>query len=313
MPFSSLYLFRYRINLLAETLISLSPYKGSALRGVFGYVLKKLVCVTKDKDCQSCLLRFNCVYAYIFETPIPEVDPDYEKYRNAAHPYIIIPPLTKETHIDPETPFSCELILIGKAHNYLPYFVYAFSEMGKFGLGKRRGKFRLINVEAIYLDGSRAEIYNSKKETLKLVENQVSYKDFTNEPLNKDEITLLFETPVRIKEKGDLLSIYIPFDLLIERLCERATLLSCYHCGSKERAYKEFLKGADEIKIKETSLQWYDWQRYSRRKGPMKLGGLIGYITYKGNLEKFYPLLKLGEYIHVGKAVTFGLGKYSLK
>ena len=45
----------------------------------------------------------------------------------------------------------------------------------------------------------------------------------------------------------------------------------------------------------------------------MKLGGLIGSITYEGNLDKFLPLLRIGEYIHVGKAVTFGMGRYRIK
>lgn len=72
------------------------------------------------------------------------------------------------------------------------------------------------------------------------------------------------------------------------------------------------IDGADEVRIKENNLRWYDWERYSNRKGRMKLGGLIGNITYEGNLGKFLPLLKIGEYIHVGKAVVFGLGKYRI-
>ena len=34
--------------------------------------------------------------------------------------------------------------------------------------------------------------------------------------------------------------------------------------------------------------------------------GTIG----KDTLAEFYPLLQMGEYLHIGKACTFGLGKY---
>jgi CRISPR/Cas system endoribonuclease Cas6 (RAMP superfamily) len=44
----------------------------------------------------------------------------------------------------------------------------------------------------------------------------------------------------------------------------------------------------------------------------MKMGGFIGSITFRGNLEQFLPYLVLGEYIHVGKGTSFGLGKYRI-
>jgi CRISPR/Cas system endoribonuclease Cas6 (RAMP superfamily) len=44
----------------------------------------------------------------------------------------------------------------------------------------------------------------------------------------------------------------------------------------------------------------------------MKLGGLIGDITFEGNITPFLPFLTLGRYIHVGKGTSFGLGKYEI-
>ena len=45
----------------------------------------------------------------------------------------------------------------------------------------------------------------------------------------------------------------------------------------------------------------------------MKLGGFLGRISFKGDLEEFLPVIKAGEYLHVGKACTFGLGKYEIE
>jgi len=44
----------------------------------------------------------------------------------------------------------------------------------------------------------------------------------------------------------------------------------------------------------------------------MKLGGIIGNVTYAGDLTPFLPFIVLGKYIHVGKGATFGLGKYEI-
>jgi CRISPR/Cas system endoribonuclease Cas6 (RAMP superfamily) len=71
------------------------------------------------------------------------------------------------------------------------------------------------------------------------------------------------------------------------------------------------MSSAEEVTIEHNNSRWYDWQRYSTRQDTdMKLGGIIGEVTYTGELEQFIPLLLLGEYIHVGKNTSFGLGKY---
>ncbi len=214
--------------------------------------------------------------------------------------------------------------MIGKANDYLPYFVYTFMEMGKLGIGKDRGKFKLIKVSACQDDGSLTEIFNINDGILKSVNNKIDLKFFTSHSsLFTSHLTLFFNTPVRIKDEGDLLSTDIPFSLLIKRLYERAVLLSYYHCqGEMQENFNNpllrggrgcVIEGTDDVRIKENNLRWHDWERYSNRKGRMKLGGLVGSITYEGNIDSFLPLLRIGEYIHVGKAATFGLGRYRVK
>jgi len=70
---------------------------------------------------------------------------------------------------------------------------------------------------------------------------------------------------------------------------------------------------AADVAIAQNNLRWYDFERYSNRQHTaMKLGGLIGTISYSGNIGQYMQLIQLGEYLHVGKNTTFGLGKYMI-
>ena len=45
----------------------------------------------------------------------------------------------------------------------------------------------------------------------------------------------------------------------------------------------------------------------------MVLGGALGRWTLQGDLAPFWPLLHLGQWLHVGKNATFGLGRYRME
>jgi hypothetical protein len=120
----------------------LPEYRGSTFRGIFGHALKKVVCALK---CHDCLLRSKCVYFFVFET-CAEARETGGRKRIAAppHPYVIKPMPDIKTHFRPGDSFDFNLLLFGKANEHLPYFIYAFDQMGKPGIGRRMGENRLI-------------------------------------------------------------------------------------------------------------------------------------------------------------------------
>ncbi len=303
-------------SLEPEEKIVLPPYKGSALRGGFGSIFRKAVCVLKRETCINCLLKDQCAYSYVFETSPPR-DKDsiiMEKYEAIPKPFIIEPPKEKKTVYEKGELINFNLILIGRAVNYLPYFVIVFDELGRKGLGKGKSKFFLRQIWK-----KEALIYSDERKTIKVTEpemveipDQLTFKEVNNNGESKMTCTLEFLTPLRIKYERDL--VVVPqFHILIRNLLRRLWLLYYFHGEMKEPGWnhREIIEASKEIKIKENSLKWFDWERYSgRQKSKMILGGLIGKITYEGRISPFLPLLKAGEIFHIGKGTSFGLGEY---
>jgi len=140
----------------------LPPFKGSTFRGVFGRALKEVTCALRHQECPACLLRNQCVYTRVFEYP-PDLLP--RGAPTPPHPFVIEPPLTPRTHFFRGETFEFTLLLFGFANQCLPYFVYAFEQMGRIGIGRRlegrRARFRLLSVstsegESIYHFRDRA-------------------------------------------------------------------------------------------------------------------------------------------------------------
>ncbi len=77
--------------------------------------------------------------------------------------------------------------------------------------------------------------------------------------------------------------------------------------------FRGLIEKAGAVKLIKSDIQWFDWKRYSTRQEEwMSLGGVTGTVSYEGDISDFMLLLKLGEYVHVGKGTSFGLGKYEI-
>ena len=122
-------------------------------------------------------------------------------------------------------------------------------------------------------------------------------------------------TPVRIVS-GGALATELPFVTFLRTLVRRLALLAYFHCNQEADVgqIRKLIAAAQAVRIKRSSLRWRDWERYStRQRNTMKLGGLVGEVTYEGELTAFLPSLRLGELVHVGKGTSFGLGKYLVR
>ncbi len=314
-PAHSIEYQQFLFRLTAKEPIILPAYKGSTLRGGFGFAFRRVVCAIKDKECTDCLLKEKCVYSYVFETPPPSDTKIMRKYKSAPHPFVIEPPQERRRGYKPGDEIQFGFILIGRAIDYLPYFIYTFDELGRIGIGKGKARYDLKEVIS---DGKT--IYDSKSKTLKSFSPILL--SLTIPPLVKGgeggfyhtQLTLSFLTPTRIIYDSHL-TLDLEFHIFIRNLLRRLSLLYYFHCNGdpSEWDFKGVIEKAKEIKVKKQNLKWYDWERYSGRQDTrMKMGGFLGDITFEGNIEPFMSLIKAGEVLHVGKGTGFGLGKYCI-
>ena len=168
-------------------------------------------------DCRDCTLKAVCPYPYIFETAPFEGAQQLRTYGDVPRPFVIDPLDTRGEYRKGES-FSFQLTIIGRAIDYLPYFLVSFRELGEMGIGKGRGRFQLTHVrtdngESIY-DGDTQMVHN--------LDNARSFDDIQRETESQktDELTLRLLTPTRITYEGALTD-QLPFHVFWRRLIGR--------------------------------------------------------------------------------------------
>jgi CRISPR-associated endoribonuclease Cas6 len=303
---------QYRVRFSVEASSQLPKYLGSAVRGAFGHALKKAVCVTRLARCESCLLYRSCPYSYIFETPPPLTTRKMRLYTAAPHPFVFEVPFSRDA--EPNAAYlDIGFTLFGRGNRFLPYMVYALEEAGKFGIGRKRIPF-LLGMVAQRADdtGERWKVIYQPGETLEPLQPFVPQT-----PPVPDNLTLHFETPLRLRRDDHNVSPdAFRFTDLFVTLLRRISMLTYFHTDeAHETDFSKLAASAREISFAGQDLAWYDWTRYSsRQKASMQMGGLMGTVQLDSRgLEPFWPYIWLGQWTHVGKATSMGLGRYQLE
>ena len=246
------------------------PFIGSAIRGAFGYALKKASCPFVSANCEKCDISGECVYSEFFEnvsdTPNFRLDIDLN-----------------------QKSFDFKILLFEHAVSYLPHVAITIQNMQEIGLGANRNKFKFTHLR---LNG---EIVEPKF----LLSNKVETLNFTPDFTAGDyEISLL--TPLRIKQKNTLVRRDIDFKSFIRQIAMRFENITREPMDKFEVKFDRFKQ----------DLRFYDLNRYSNRQHTkMQFGGVLGRMRAFGLDERSAKLLQLAQITGVGKSTVFGLGK----
>jgi hypothetical protein len=234
-----------------------------------------------------------------------------KRFRQAPRPYIFEVPMP---YAGAET-LELGLVLVGRALDFLPYFLYVVQETGKRGLGTAQVQYRLLSVA----DASRSDAPVIFRAEEGIVHDNVRAITLADLQQRSDslvhQVTLEFLTPLRIKKYGAYQEggERIAFATLLDLLLGRLEALALFHCGGSWSPNTVLREAAHSVQVVAKHLSLQPLERYSNRHHQkLPLHGLVGTISFTGNLEAFLPLLRMGEYVHIGAGTAFGLGQYRL-
>ncbi|MDD2845473.1 MAG: CRISPR system precrRNA processing endoribonuclease RAMP protein Cas6 [Rhodoferax sp.] len=297
---------RLHLTVRAEGTLQLPPYAGSMLRGAFGHALLALSPLPHT-DGQPCALHATCPYCQLFAAP-PLPGHSLQKFSHMPQPYVIEPPTGGVQRLQAGQTFGFGMVLIGKAIGLLPTVLQGWQRALRTGLGREHAPCTLIEV----YDENGLQRLPGKREQLSNLNASLPLP-----PALDGQATLHFHTPLRLQVQGKAVRAgqLSARDLLIA-LARRTQLLCDVHLGTAapQHDFAVLSAQAAAITVQDQDLRWFDWGRYSQRQQQeMQLGGLLGSVQLQGDLAPFAQLLHQGQWLHVGKNASFGLGGYRLE
>ena len=313
---ASIPLARYRFTAIALQPLPLPDYAGSLLRGQFGAALRNVACMTRQPTCPGCPLLQTCPYTRIFEAPPPPKGQhplqDFSQIPNA---YVLEPPTPGARLLAAGDLLEFNIVLVGHACDQLALVVFAMQRALSQGLTRQRIPVALQRVDWLDAHGTAQPIWSHTQPTLAA---HTVMLDVPTLPPAIEAITLHIHTPMRLQSQGQPLRVdQLSPRALVAAVARRAALLMEFHAG--QSGWGDAARQVTHLSgvLADTrDLHWFDWTRYSsRQQQEMTLGGVLGRWTLRGSSEALaaiWPWLWLGQWLHVGKNATMGMGGYTL-
>jgi hypothetical protein len=313
---------RYRFTARFTDDLRLPAYAGSLLRGVFGAALRRTACMTGLPVCSECPLWRTCAYPAVFETP-PQPTQFAQRFTQVPNPYVVEPPASTDGRqvLSAGEPLVWHMVLAGEATlGRLALVVHAWQRALDQGLGTERVPGALLSVDLVGETGVLVPVFEA--DTARVLPHEAV---LALAPQGADtgtaEVTLHFHTPLRLQHQGQVLH---PGQLdartLLSQMLRRTNLMLDLHLGVRPAPFDASALLAAVLPTltdDRRALRWRDWPRYSgRQQQEMNLGGVMGAWTLRADREvlgPFLPWLRLGQWLHLGKNATMGLGGYQLQ
>jgi len=289
-----------RFECVALTEIVAPPFKGSMIRGALFGSLRQDFCLDQQgRACADCKVREACPVCSL----LAATDEESPRGMEVARPCTVEPPLDGRTVYRPGDRLSFGVTLFGDAADLLPYVI---------------GRFVVERIDAIDpISGRVQDIHRQGESLVRRLGMPVTHGVVLSSCglLNSTSgVTLELLTPTRLVAGGALVK-RLTFHVFLRRVLRRLTDLTRTATGGHPGFdHEALLQQAEDVRVAEDRTRWVDVPSYSSRQGRFTpIGGLVGEVTFEGDLRPFAPWLVWGSITHVGKDATKGGGWYRLR
>jgi len=302
---------RIRVGLRALTQGQLPPFLGSTIRGAMAWCLKNAHCTARRrKTCRGCPSIETCVYALVFESPVPSWSQRLRSIDSIPHP-LVLENISQGGPIEPDAPVTWDILLFGRAIKHANDICSVLNHVATRGLGVRRIPFALTWLS----DGlSETPLPLPGQGSCHPSEESIADWMPRREPPGGSTILVRLLTPLRMLEEGRLIQVPTCRHLVRSVLSRASSLSYFFEHQELDVDFKGILAAAQDVSA-ETRLAPLPLERYSnRQRSRVPLEGVVGSMILSGpTLDQIRPWLQIGELLHVGKGTVFGLGQYCLE
>jgi len=307
--------YRFRFHFRSAGKLYFPPYKsGNIVRGAFGRIFRKLVCLPSCLDAMTCDVRASCPYARVFE-PQASRGEGPSGLADWPRPFVFRAARLDGHIIQEGESFHFDVHIFDVRDSALPYFVLAFAQLAREGLGPGRGLAELVGVDQLDLSGATvSRVFEGEKFQMSQLPAP-SWVDLSEIPSDRvNRIRVRFVTPTELKTEHRVAELP-EFGILCRRLRDRISALrALYGAGPLEIDFRAMGERAALVRTTRCELKRTDVDRLSSRTGQRHpLGGFVGDAEYEGQLGEFVPYLRLGEWVGVGRQTVWGKGEISLE
>src|SRR5580704_10177989 len=191
--------YRFRFQFRSAGTLYFPPHKsGNIVRGAFGTIFRKLVCMSDCRDAKSCDVRTTCPYACVFEPQAARREGP-SGLADWPRPFVF-----RASHLDGSTvrqgeAFHFDVHIFDVRDPALAYFVLAFAQLAREGLGPGRARADMAAVDQLDLSGvTVARVFDGERVRMGELTAPIAM-DMSNVPGRVEQVRVRFVTPTELK------------------------------------------------------------------------------------------------------------------
>ncbi len=276
-------------------------HRGGLLHGLLGRSLRRVACAERSGgvECKgACAAPARCLWTRLFSPVAPDVAPHplLASVHEPPSPLVLrLPPPGAEVLAEGASLSVTVRLLGARREEEVSLVERALMGFADLPFGQDQGRVACAGV-------ARGEVRSL----------EVGLGEMGLGQAERGSVTVRFETPVRIKQGGKTLR-DIDFATLFAQAWRRLTMVCSLYGGygrEDDETFRALLPKAREVNVRARDVRLLQWEHLSVETGVRKpLQGLMGHVTFEGNVGLFLPALRGAEAVHIGGWTGLGLGR----